>query len=40
MDDARSRGRTVVPICPFLGGWLDKHAEYEPLVARSTRKVK
>jgi predicted GNAT family acetyltransferase len=40
MDDARSKGRTVVPICPFLGGWLDKHPEYESLVARSTRKVK
>jgi len=40
MDDARSRGRTVVPICPFVSGWLDKHPEYESLVARSTRKVK
>ncbi|MBM0239648.1 N-acetyltransferase [Micromonospora sp. ATA32] len=40
MDDARARGRTVVPICPFLGEWLGKHPEYEGLVARSTRKVK
>ncbi|MFE9202398.1 GNAT family N-acetyltransferase [Micromonospora sp. NPDC007230] len=40
MEDARTRGRTVVPICPFLSGWLGKHPEYEKLVARSTRKIK
>nr|WP_199752374.1 GNAT family N-acetyltransferase [Actinoplanes sp. ATCC 53533] len=40
MDDARAKGRTVVPICPFLSGWLDEHREYETLVARSTRKIK
>lgn len=40
MDDARDRGRTVVPICPFLSEWLGKHPEYENLVARSTRKLK
>ena len=40
MDDARSKNRTVVPVCPFLSGWLDEHPEYEKLVARSTRKIK
>jgi len=40
MDDARAKGRMVVPICPFLKGWLDEHKEYEPIVVRSTRKVK
>jgi predicted GNAT family acetyltransferase len=40
MDDARARGRTVVPICPFLSGWLGKHPEYDAIVARSTRKMK
>jgi predicted GNAT family acetyltransferase len=40
MDDARDRGRTVVPICPFIHSWLDKHLEYEPIVARTTRKVR
>ncbi|MGC4879314.1 GNAT family N-acetyltransferase [Micromonospora sp. DT43] len=40
MDDARARGRTVVPICPFLAEWLAKHPEYEDIVVRSTRKVK
>jgi predicted GNAT family acetyltransferase len=40
MDDARTRGRTVVPICPILGKWLGEHTEYDSLVARSTRKLK
>jgi predicted GNAT family acetyltransferase len=40
MDDARAKNRTVVPICPFVSGWLEKHPEYDKLVARSTRKVK
>ncbi len=40
MDDARDKSRMVVPICPFLSGWLDQHREYEKIVARSTRKVK
>ena len=40
MDDARAKGRTVVPICPFLSKWLEKHREYDGIVVRSTRKIK
>ena len=40
MGDARQRGRTVVPICPYLSGWLEKHHEYDDIVARTTRKVR
>jgi len=40
MDDARARGRTVVPICPFLVKWLGKHQEYEGIVVRTTKKVR
>ncbi|BCJ44247.1 N-acetyltransferase [Actinoplanes ianthinogenes] len=40
MDDARAKARTVVPMCPFVAEWLDKHPEYESLVARTTRRVK
>jgi predicted GNAT family acetyltransferase len=40
MDDARSRNRTVVPMCPFLAEWLERHHEYDTLVARSTRRIK
>jgi predicted GNAT family acetyltransferase len=40
MEDARVKGRTVVPMCPFLSEWLDKHREYEKIVARNTRRVR
>jgi len=40
MDDARAKSRTVVPICPFLSGWLDEHREYEQILARTTRRIK
>ena len=40
MDDARAKGRTVVPMCPFLGEWLTKHPEYDKIVARNTRRVR
>jgi uncharacterized protein len=40
MDDARERKRTVVPICPLLSAWLDKHPEYDKIVARSTRRIR
>ncbi|MEV1289467.1 GNAT family N-acetyltransferase [Micromonospora sp. NPDC049679] len=40
MDDARSRTRTVVPICPFLAEWATRHREYTNLVAPSTKKMK
>ena len=39
MDDARARGRTVVPICPYLAGWLGRHPGYEDIIAQS-RKIK
>jgi uncharacterized protein len=40
MDDARARGRSVVPICPFLLKWLEKHHEYDDIVVRTTKKLK
>lgn len=40
MDDAKAKNRVVVPICPFLNGWLNEHHEYDKILARSTRKVK
>jgi predicted GNAT family acetyltransferase len=40
MDDAKAKGRLVVPICPFVSKWLESHTEYEPIVARSTKRVK
>lgn len=40
MDDARATRRKVVPICPFVAKWVDKHPEYEDIVVRQTRRVK
>ncbi len=34
LDDARSRGLTVVPKCPFVAKYIDKHPEYADLVHR------
>lgn len=40
MEDAKAKGRTVVPMCPFISEWLFKHHEYDPIVARTTRRLK
>ncbi|XVQ13086.1 GNAT family N-acetyltransferase [Spirillospora sp. CA-255316] len=33
LDDARAKGLGVVPLCPFIKGWIDKHPDYRDLVA-------
>jgi predicted GNAT family acetyltransferase/glutaredoxin len=33
LDDARSRGLRVVPICPFIAWYIEQHPEYGELVA-------
>ncbi|WP_460683332.1 GNAT family N-acetyltransferase [Modestobacter lapidis] len=33
LDDVRGHGRTVVPECSFVAGWIERHPEYEDLVA-------
>ena len=38
LDDVRSRGSLqVVPRCPFIRSWIDKHPEYADLVSGSER---
>jgi len=33
LDDVRRAGeRRVVPACPFIKGWIDKHPDYADLV--------
>ena len=33
LDDVRAEGaREVVPRCPFVRGWIEKHPEYSSLV--------
>lgn len=34
LDDVRARGRgSVVPVCPFVRGWIDRHPDYADLKA-------
>jgi predicted GNAT family acetyltransferase len=37
LDDVRSKGGSVVPLCPFVRGWIDRHQDYADLVAPSRR---
>jgi predicted GNAT family acetyltransferase len=32
LDDARERGLGVVPLCPFIKGWIERHQDYADLV--------
>jgi predicted GNAT family acetyltransferase len=33
LDDARARGLSVIPACPFVARFIVRHPEYEDLVA-------
>ena len=33
LDDVRAAGQTVVPRCPFVRGWIERHPDYADLVA-------
>ncbi|MBW8484514.1 GNAT family N-acetyltransferase [Actinomadura parmotrematis] len=33
LDDVRTRDLAVVPQCPFIKSWIDKHPDYRDLVA-------
>jgi uncharacterized protein len=37
LDDARAQGLEVVPLCPFMAAFIDRHDEYEDLVAPGYR---
>lgn len=32
LDDIRRQGLQVSPICPFIKGYIEKHADYQDLV--------
>jgi predicted GNAT family acetyltransferase len=34
LDDVRGRGLSIVPVCPFVQWYLERHPEYADLVAR------
>ncbi len=33
LDDLRTRGLKLQPLCPYVASWLTKHPEYQDLVA-------
>jgi predicted GNAT family acetyltransferase len=33
LDLVRSSGSKVVPSCPFIKGWIDKHEDYQDLLS-------
>jgi uncharacterized protein len=33
LDDVRATGGKVIPLCPFVRGWIERHPEYADLVA-------
>lgn len=35
LDDARARGLAVVPLCPFVAQWIERHPDYKNLVRAS-----
>lgn len=32
LDDVRAQGLRLVPVCPFIAGYLERHPEYADLV--------
>jgi predicted GNAT family acetyltransferase len=38
LDDARARGMSVLPFCPFVNGWIERHPEYADLVPEDQRE--
>ena len=39
LDDVRdNRQLEVVPICPFIAGWIKRHPEYAAIVTEALRK--
>lgn len=39
LDEARRRGLLAIPACPFIAGFLRKHAEYQDLVSPESRRA-
>jgi predicted GNAT family acetyltransferase len=37
LDDVRSQGIRIVPRCPFVRGWIDRHPDYADLIADTDR---
>ncbi len=38
LEDARARGLAVLPFCPFVKGFIERHREFEALVPETYRE--
>jgi predicted GNAT family acetyltransferase len=38
LDNARDRGMSVLPFCPFVNSWIERHPEYTDLVPEGERE--
>jgi len=38
LDDARERGLDVLPFCPFVNSYVQRHPEYVDLIPEAYRK--
>jgi hypothetical protein len=36
LDDLRARGLALVPLCPFVAGYIERHPGYADLVTTDT----
>ena len=34
LDDVRAKEGIVIPLCPFIAAWIERHPDYEDLVDR------
>jgi hypothetical protein len=37
LDDVRAKGAAIVPLCPFIAGFIHRHPEYHDLIAERYR---
>jgi predicted GNAT family acetyltransferase len=40
LDGARDAGLTVIPRCPYIASYIERHPEYADLLARSAKNSK
>lgn len=39
LDDARAKGLSVLPFCPFINEWVKRHPDYVELVPEKHREA-
>lgn len=36
LDESIAAGKTIVPVCPYVKGWVGKHPDYQPSATKVT----